>query len=86
MQYGCRLDVIYAAQCLAGPVPLQAHLKAEQFYSVVANMRGDSPEEVARKLLSSEGLRGLQVCNIFHYHPYITDLPFTGRWTDGRSM
>ena len=28
---------------------------------MVANMRGESPEEVARQLLSSEGLRGLQV-------------------------
>jgi len=37
-----------------------AHLKAEQFYSVIANMRGDSPEEVAGKLLSDPSLRGLQ--------------------------
>ena len=39
----------------------QAHLKAEQFYSVVANMRGDSPEKVAASILSCQGLRGLQV-------------------------
>lgn len=37
-----------------------AHLKAEQFYSVIANMRGDSPEDVATTLLREEGLRGLQ--------------------------
>ena len=37
-----------------------AHLKAEQFYSVIANMRGDSPEDVAGKLLSDPSLRGLQ--------------------------
>ncbi|KAI8473461.1 MAG: hypothetical protein J3K34DRAFT_410827 [Monoraphidium minutum] len=37
-----------------------AHLKAEQFYSVIANMRGDSPEAVSTLLLQQEGLRGLQ--------------------------
>ena len=37
-----------------------AHLKAEQFYSVIANMRGDSPEDVATLLLKAEGLQGLQ--------------------------
>ena len=42
-------------------VAVQAHLKADNFYSVVANMRGSSPEEVAHKILSSEALRGLQV-------------------------
>jgi len=36
------------------------HLKAEQFYSVIANMRGDSPEEVAGRLLKAPGLQGLQ--------------------------
>lgn len=40
---------------------VQAHLKADKFYSVVANMRGSSPQEVAHKILSSEALRGLQV-------------------------
>ncbi|BDA42120.1 ATP phosphoribosyltransferase [Coccomyxa sp. Obi] len=39
---------------------LEAHLKADKFYSVVANMRGSSPQEVAHKILSSEALRGLQ--------------------------
>jgi ATP phosphoribosyltransferase len=40
---------------------MQAHLKAESFYSVVANMRGSSPEEVAGKILSNSALKGLQV-------------------------
>ena len=31
---------------------MQAHLKADQYYSVVANMRGTSPEDVATKILS----------------------------------
>ncbi len=39
-----------------------AHLKAEQFYSVIANMRGESPEAVASLLLLAPGLQGLQVC------------------------
>jgi ATP phosphoribosyltransferase len=39
---------------------LDGHLKAEEFYSVIANMRGDTPEEVAATLLGEEGLRGLQ--------------------------
>ncbi len=34
-----------------------AHLKADQFYSVIANMRGSSPEEVATVLLKAEGLQ-----------------------------
>eukprot|EP00775_Hariotina_reticulata_P002546 gene2546-2849_t len=39
---------------------LDAHLKAEQYYSVIANMRGESPEAVASLLMQEEGLRGLQ--------------------------
>lgn len=39
---------------------LDGHLKAEEFYSVIANMRGDTPEQVAATLLAEEGLRGLQ--------------------------
>lgn len=38
-----------------------AHLKAEQFYSVVANMRGNSPEDVAQRLLTATTLQGLDV-------------------------
>jgi len=39
---------------------LDGHLKAEEFYSVIANMRGDTPEQVAATLLAEEGLKGLQ--------------------------
>lgn len=39
---------------------LDAHLKAEDFYSVIANMRGNSPEEVAALLMAQPGLQGLQ--------------------------
>lgn len=38
----------------------EAHLKAGKFYSVLANMRGNSAEEVAQKLLDQPGLSGLQ--------------------------
>ena len=38
-----------------------AHLKAEQFYSVIANMRGENAEAVAQLLLKAPGLQGLQV-------------------------
>lgn len=46
-----------------------AHLKAEQFYSVIANMRGASPEAVAKLLLDAPGLQGLQgptVSNVYN--------------------
>jgi len=39
---------------------LDAHLKAEEYYSVIANMRGNSPEEVAALLMAQPGLQGLQ--------------------------
>ena len=39
----------------------EAHLTAGEYYSVVANMRGDSAEEVAAAILGNDGLRGLQV-------------------------
>ncbi|KAG2489130.1 hypothetical protein HYH03_012356 [Edaphochlamys debaryana] len=45
------------------------HLKAEQFYSVIANMRGDSPEAVAERLLTMPGLEGLQgptIANVYN--------------------
>lgn len=38
----------------------EAHLTAGSFYSAVANMRGDSAEDVAARVLACEGLRGLQ--------------------------
>lgn len=40
---------------------LDGHLKAAQYYSVIANMRGTSPEEVAARLMAVDGLTGLQV-------------------------
>ena len=39
----------------------EAHLTAGGYYSVIANMRGGSAEEVAAAILGHEGLRGLQV-------------------------
>jgi len=38
-----------------------AHLTAEQYFSVIANMKGTSPEDVATRLLKVPGLEGLQV-------------------------
>jgi ATP phosphoribosyltransferase len=38
---------------------LEAHLVAEGYYSVVCNMRGQNPEEVARTMREA-GLGGLQ--------------------------
>ena len=39
----------------------EAHLTARQYFSVIANMKGTSPEEVASRLLNVPGLEGLQV-------------------------
>lgn len=36
-----------------------AHLKAEGFYSVIANLRGSSSEAVAERLLATDTLAGL---------------------------
>lgn len=44
---------------------MQAHLKAQAYYSVVANIQGRSAEEVAAPLLASDELRGLQVCALW---------------------
>ena len=43
--WGCKLK--------AAAVHLQAHLKADKFYSVIANMRGISTQEVASKNLQT---------------------------------
>ena len=56
---------------LRGQWSLQAHLKADQYYSVVANMRGTSAEDVATKIISCEALRGLQVTSA----PQLSPLP-----------
>eukprot|EP00798_Chlamydomonas_sp_ICE-L_P023078 gene23078-30270_t len=37
-----------------------AHLKANQFYSVIVNMKGDSPEDVATRLCQMPALKGLE--------------------------
>jgi hypothetical protein len=42
------------------PLPLIRQLQC-LLPAVIANMRGDSPEEVASLLMQEEGLRGLQV-------------------------
>lgn len=39
---------------------LEAHLKADGYYSVVANMRGASSRAVADRILACDGLRGLE--------------------------
>lgn len=38
---------------------LEAHLTAEQYFSVIANFVGQSPEAIASKLLTAPGLQGL---------------------------
>ena len=40
---------------------LEAHLTADKFYSVIANMRGESAEEVSLRLLRNTALAGLAV-------------------------
>lgn len=40
---------------------LEAHLTADKYYSVIANMRGSSAEEVSKRLLDVPGLAGLSV-------------------------
>jgi ATP phosphoribosyltransferase len=39
---------------------VEAHLRAEERLSVVANMRGESPEAIARQMFAQETLGGLQ--------------------------
>ena len=43
----------------------EAHLTARQYFSVIANMKGTSPEEVASRLLNVPGLEGLQVSEMW---------------------
>lgn len=38
----------------------EAHLRAVEHYTIIANMRGESPEEVAQKLFAQPSLGGLQ--------------------------
>ncbi len=39
---------------------VEAHLRAEKFYMVTANMRGESPAAISRAMLDQPDLRGLQ--------------------------
>jgi ATP phosphoribosyltransferase len=38
----------------------EAHLRAERYFMVTANMRGDSPEAISRRMFDQPDLRGLQ--------------------------
>jgi ATP phosphoribosyltransferase len=40
---------------------LEAHLTADKYYSVIANMRGESAKEVSLRLLQNKELAGLSV-------------------------
>jgi ATP phosphoribosyltransferase len=52
----------------------EAHLRATEHYTVIANMRGDSPEVVADKVFSQSNLGGLQGPTISPvYHRETTD-------------
>ncbi len=39
---------------------VEAHLRAENFFMVTANMRGDSPEAISQRMFTQPDLRGLQ--------------------------
>ncbi|MDM8518760.1 ATP phosphoribosyltransferase [Anaerolineales bacterium HSG6] len=53
----------------------EAHIRASEHHSVVANMRGNSPEDVAQKLFSQTDLVGLQGPTISPvYHREQTDI------------
>lgn len=54
---------------------MQAHLKADKYYSVIANMRGTSPEDVASRILSCEALRGLQVLQCLSLPSFLAQSP-----------
>lgn len=41
-----------------------AHLKANQYYSVIANMKGHDPDEIAIKIMHCKSLTGLQGINL----------------------
>jgi ATP phosphoribosyltransferase len=53
-----RPEVLAAAQELLER--FEAHLRATDHYTIIANMRGQSPEEVARKVFEKSELGGLQ--------------------------
>ncbi len=54
----------------------EAHLRALEHYAVIANMRGNAPEEVAQKVFAQSDLGGLQGPTISRV--YLRDLTDTG--------
>lgn len=56
---------------------IEAHLRAEGQYSVFANMRGDSAEDVAKRMFEQPGLGGLQGPTV---SPIITRDADSGWW------
>lgn len=54
----CRPEVLAAAREMLER--FEAHLRAAEHYTIIANMRGNSPEEVAQKVFGQPGLGGLQ--------------------------
>lgn len=62
---------------------LEAHLKADNYYSVIANMRGESAAAVADRILSHAALRGLEgptVSPVFAPGPDGRTTPSTDLW------
>ena len=47
---------------------MEAHLESEGFYSVTANMRGETPEEVASRVLAHPDISGLRGPTISKVH------------------
>jgi ATP phosphoribosyltransferase len=39
---------------------VEAHLRAERYYMVTANIRGESPEQISQRIFTQPDLRGLQ--------------------------
>ena len=62
---------------------LEAHLKADDYFSVIANMRGPSAQAVANRILSHAALRGLEgptVSPVFAPGPDGAASPDTDLW------
>lgn len=53
-----RPEVLHVARELLEYI--EAHLRAERYYMVTANMRGDSPEQISQRMFTQPDLRGLQ--------------------------
>jgi len=50
---------------------IEAHLRAERYFMVTANMRGESPQAISRAMLTQPDLRGLQGPTIAPVIPHI---------------